>query len=156
VAPASRTSLEVARRLLALEAAPRATPAGGQVRAIHAENLSRVCEKLRVTLTAFAGATGFRSLLTRALSLARAQEPSLEEVRVLEDGSLTGLELVRGATKTTDNRHSGEGTAGQVLIAHTLDLLIVFIGEPLTLQLLRSAWPDIPADSLRSRTKDTP
>jgi hypothetical protein len=37
-----------------------------------------------------------------------------------------------------------------------LDLLIILIGEPLTHQLLRSAWPDLPAGALRSRTKDTP
>lgn len=143
--PASPASLDLARRLLALEAAQGKTPEGvGSLREVHAV---RVCEKLRAVLTAFAGSAGFRSLLTRALALAKAQQASLGPVQILEDGSLRGLERVDGA--------KSKGAGGQVLVAQLLDLLVIFIGEPLTLQLVRSAWPDIPAGTLRSSTEDT-
>jgi hypothetical protein len=142
----SPASLALARRLLALEAARENSSAGVGGRLV---DTVRVCEKLRSVLTAFAGTAGFRSLLTRALALAKAQEPSLAGLQVLEDGSLAGFEKV-GAEK------SKGAAGGQVLVAQLLDLLIVFIGEPLTLQLVRSAWPDAPASAIRSRTEDSP
>ncbi len=152
---ASPTSLDLARGLFALEAARGKNSGGrgsGGTAASPADHAVRVCEGLREVLTAFAGTAGFRSLLTRALTLAKAQEHSLAAVQVLEDGSLAGLEKVRGESSTG----ASEGAGGQVLVAQLLDLLVIFIGEPLTLQLLRSAWPDVPAGALRSRTKDTP
>jgi len=154
--PASSQSLDVAQRLLTLEASQAPTSAGGGVRAVNAENAARVCEKLRTILTAFAGAAGFRSLLTRALTLARAQEPSLAGVVVLEDGSLTGLEKLRGASRTVEPGYGGEGEGGQVLVAQLLDLLILFIGEPMTHQLVYTAWPEASPATPRSRTKDSP
>ena len=44
----------------------------------HVHEAVRVCEKLRISLTRFAGADGFASLLRRALALARAEVPSLQ------------------------------------------------------------------------------
>ncbi len=155
---ASSTSLDLARRLLAEEAA-RGKNSGGrgsaEPAASQADHAVRVCEGLREVLTAFAGTAGFRSLLTRALTLAKSQERSLAAVQVLEDGSLAGLEAlrtknVRGTTKKADSETSGD-TGGEILVAYLLDLLVIFIGEPLTLQLVRSAWPDVPTSALRSR-----
>ena len=57
----------------------------------HVHEGVRVCEKLRISLTRFAGADGFASLLRRALALARAENPSLQTVTVKPDGSLDGL-----------------------------------------------------------------
>ena len=47
----------------------------------------RVCETLRQPLCALAGTDGFRSLLSRALTLALAEAPSLSVVQVAADGS---------------------------------------------------------------------
>src|SRR6202142_4700094 len=52
----------------------------------------RVCAKLRRPLITLAGVAGFRSLLSRALTLARAEAPSLSAVQVAADGSLQGLD----------------------------------------------------------------
>ena len=151
--PSSPPSLALARRLLVLEQA-RVKSTGGARSTRGAPDAAsdpaaRVCETLREILTAFAGTAGFRSLLTRALTLAEAQAPALACVQVLEDGSLSGLEQLGGASSKAAT------AAGRVLVAQLLDLLITFIGEPLTLQLVRIAWPAASASASRSRNKGT-
>jgi len=96
----------------------------------------RVSEKLRRALSTLAGSSGFRSLLTRALSLAKVEVPALSAVQIKPDGSLEGLNLL------ADQHHSAE--AGVILIAKLLGLLIVFIGQSLTLKFVRDVWPDFP------------
>jgi len=145
---AASPSRVLARRLLALEAAKGPNTPGGRGRAVHAESTARVCEKLRATLTAFAGAAGFRSLLSRALTLAAAQAPELKDVTVLEDGSLWGIENVESGKKNAEAQEWD-----QVLVAQLLDLLVTFVGEGLMHQLVRQAWPNLPGGPLRSRTE---
>src|ERR1700730_9154105 len=77
---------DLARRLLAVEAASQSAADP------RAHEAVRVCEKLRVSLTRFAGADGFTALLRRALALARAGVPALRGVTEKADGSLEGLE----------------------------------------------------------------
>ena len=97
-----------------------------------------VSDKLRISLTRFAGVDGFVSLQRRALVLARAEEPSLQSVKVGADGRLAGVEQLAADT--------GTGAAAAAITAHLLGLLVTFIGEPLTLTLVREAWPDISLD----------
>ncbi|MBP7513318.1 MAG: hypothetical protein KA791_02150 [Flavobacteriales bacterium] len=97
---------------------------------------SRVCGKLGVSLTKLAGAAGFRSLLSRALSLAQEEMPWLNGVKVLDDGSFGGLREARVKAEESEAER-GES----ILVAQLIGLLIVFIGTPLTMQLLRQAWP---------------
>ncbi|MGD0443576.1 MAG: hypothetical protein ABSA39_06530 [Edaphobacter sp.] len=119
------TTRELAQRLLAHEA----VDAGGAVPDTQA--VCRVCDKLRRPLTTLAGAAGFRSLLARALTLAKQESPVLGAWEVKPDGSLQSL--------------SGEAAqAGAVLIAQLIGLMITFIGESLTLRLLHDVWPDLP------------
>ena len=59
----------------------------------------RVFEKLRISLTRFAGADGFTALLRRALVLARSDVPSLQSVKVTADGRLEGFEEISAAAK---------------------------------------------------------
>ena len=123
---------DLARQLLALEAANKiATDA-------HMDEAVRVCEKLRVSLTQFAGADGFTSLLRRALTLARADVPMLKTVTLKADGSLEGLEQI-----ALDQANAG-AEAAIAITAHLLGLLVTFIGKPLTLRLMRDAWPAAP------------
>lgn len=102
------------------------------------EHAARVCSKLGVLLSKLAGAAGFRSLLSRALALAQAYAPALKGVQVAHDGTLEGLTEAKAAN--TDE----EFTRGEIaLVVQLLGLLHTFIGEPLTLQLVREAWPAI-------------
>src|ERR1019366_10708877 len=62
-----------------------------------------VCERLRQPLVILTGVAGFRSLLSRALTQARAEAPSLSAVQVAADGSVKGLdELASQAGKEQD------------------------------------------------------
>jgi hypothetical protein len=96
----------------------------------------RVSEKLRRPISNLAGAAGFRALLARALTLAKAQAPSLSPVEVKLDGSLQGLSQLR------DDRAPD---AAVLLIAQLLGLLSVFVGESLMLRLVIDVWPQLPA-----------
>ncbi len=119
----------LARRLLDVEAASQsATGAGAQVL-----DGVRVCEKLQISVTKFAGSDGFNSLLRRALALARAEVPSLQTVKVGPNGSLEGCEALAA---------NGGPDGAVAIIAHLLGLLETFVGEPFTLRLVREAWPD--------------
>jgi hypothetical protein len=120
----------LARRLLAVEAASHS------VAGSHVHDGVRVCEKLQISVTRFAGSDGFASLLRRALALARAEVPSLQTVKLKPDGSLEDCEAL--AVEAANG-----GPEGVVaIIAHLLGLLETFIGEPFTLRLVRETWPD--------------
>ena len=123
---------DLAHRLITYEAG-----AGKPSESMESSTL-RVYEKLRQSLGEFVGVAGFQSLTSRALTLATPEAPSLSEARVTADGSLQGL----GEIETQigiDKDRAGEG--GIILIARLLGLLRVFLGEALTLSLLRNAWP---------------
>jgi hypothetical protein len=121
---------DLARRLLAVEAASQSATGA------HMHEAVRVCEKLQISLTRFAGSDGFKSLLRRALALARADVPSLQTVKLKPDGSLEGCEMLAVAAT------NGGPEAAVAITAHLLGLLVTFIGKPFTLRLVREAWPD--------------
>ena len=97
----------------------------------------RVCAKLRQPLITLAGVAGFRSLLSRALTLARAEAPSLSAVQVAGDGSLKGLDEL---DPQIDKEQARDG--GAILITQLIGLLLTFIGEGLTLRLVQDVWPE--------------
>ena len=84
------------------------------------------------------GNVGFRALLARAVVLASTESALSSIVQVSPDGTLVGLDQFEaGVTR-------GEFTeASVVLISRLLGLLVEFIGEDLTLRLLREIWPAI-------------
>ena len=124
-------SLHLARRLLAYEAA-----AGGNSEPTESA-ASRVCAKLRLPLCSLAGVAGFRSLLSRALALARAEAPCLSVVQVGADGSLKGLDDLEPHSDKDLSK-----TGGAILIAQLLGLLLTFVGEGITLRLVQNVWPE--------------
>ncbi|MBC7912413.1 MAG: hypothetical protein H7Y30_18040 [Pyrinomonadaceae bacterium] len=137
---------ELARRLIAVEAARDDSPdARVDVAAVRVGNV------LRLRLIRLAGVDGFSSLLSRALTLAKMEVPSLNMVRVGADGSLEGFDGVEGDQETAG---AVGGQAAIVLISHLLQLLVTFIGKPLTLSLVRDAWPDVPMDGADSGGED--
>jgi hypothetical protein len=111
----------------------------------------RVYEKLRQSLGAFAGIAGFQSLASRALVLAKSEDPSFSEARVTEDGALQGLGEIELQTDF-DKGAGGDpaGDAGIILIARLLGLLHIFLGEALTASLLRVTWPGAALDDCNS------
>ena len=127
---------ELARRLLIYE-----SEAGNSSETGVSPTL-RVYEKLRRSLGAFAGVASFYSLASRALVLARSEDPGFSEARVTEDGTLQGLGEIEHQVDF-DKAAGGEPSseAGIVLIARLLGLLHTFLGETLTASLLRVTWP---------------
>jgi hypothetical protein len=109
----------------------------------------RACETLRRPVCALAGVAGFRSLLSRALALARAEAPTLSAVQVAADGSLQGLDELG---RKIDKDQVREG--GAILIAQLLGLLLTFIGEAMTSRLVTSEvlppYRSIPKDGVRT------
>ena len=120
-------SRQLARRLLTYEVVAGKNSESTESAAF------RVCAKLRQPLTIFAGVAGFRSLLSRALTLARAEAPSLSAVQVAADGSLQGLDELEPQIGKEQARE-----AGIILITHLLGLLVRVVGEAITLQLVTS------------------
>ena len=118
---------DLAQRLLAYENAAGKTSEPTEFAAV------RVCERLRQPLITLAGVAGFRSLLSRALTLARAEGPSLSAVQVAADGSLKGLDELKlqpGKEQARDG--------GAILITQLLGLIVRVVGEAMTLQLVTS------------------
>jgi hypothetical protein len=113
---------ELARRLLA-----ESRVAGNS----RAQDAALVSERLRASLTQFAGAYGFAALRRRALALASSEVPALRSVSVSADGHLMGLEqLGSHAVQVRED-------AAVAITAHLLSLLVTFVGEPLALRLVR-------------------
>lgn len=101
---------------------------------------------LQLSLTRFAGADGFKSLLNRALALACAEVPSLQSVTIGKDGRLEGFEQLAGDAGTDELEADG----AVAITAHLLHLLVIFIGQRLTLSLVREAWPELSLDKWHS------
>lgn len=137
----SPTMRKLARRLLALEAGPQTGPKKQGHEAV------RVCDKLRVALTRLAGQEGFAALLRRSLALARKEVPALGGVAVNPECSIEGLEELV-AESTCDATE-----AANAITANLLGLLVTFIGEALTLQIVREGWPDAALDEHATPTE---
>src|SRR5680860_328028 len=108
-----------------------------------------VGEKLRPQLAALMGNVGFRALLSRALALANAEVSWLRAVHVNADGSFEGLDEL-GAQVDPDEIFEG----CVVLLAQLLGLLVAFIGEILTLRLVREVWPKLSLNDFDLGTGD--
>jgi len=132
----SPTTRDLAHRLLAYEVVLAETSELSESATL------RVYEKLRQGLGDFVGVAGFYSLASRALALARTEAPSLSAARVAEDGSLQGLGEPERQMDIDKDRaaQSATGEAGMILIARLLGLLLLFLGEALTLSLLQVTW----------------
>jgi hypothetical protein len=143
---ASSQNQELARRLIAFEAA-RANSSDAPV-----DVAMLVIGELRLRLVKLAGAEGFRSLLSRALTLSKVEAPALQTVQIGADGSVEGLDGIDGS----EEARAAAGQAGAILVAHLLQLLVTFIGTPLTLRLVRDTWPDAPMEGADSVTGENP
>ena len=116
---------DLAQRLLAYENAAGKTSEPTEFAAFSA------WERLRQPVITLAGVAGLRPLLSRALTLAKAEAPSLSAVQVSADGSLQGLDELRSQVDADQTRE-----AGIILITELLGLLVRVVGEAMTLQLV--------------------
>ena len=127
----SQETNDIARSLLAYEAAG-STSEPTQSLAV------RVCEKLRGPLCALAGVACYRSLIARALTLARSQTSSFGDLQVAEDGSLQSL----GKPALQSDRHYAS-EADVLLISHSMGLILSLLGTAVTLQLVQDVFPNL-------------
>ncbi len=142
ISSATSATRVLAQWLLAYEARSdsldsRAVTAAPDVRAVF-----RVCEKLRQLLVDLVGIVGFRSLLSRALSLGQKEVSWLQCLRINDDGFLERPARVEPA-ENAEEASSG----GEILVAHMIELLFAFIGEALAMRLVRNVWPEAPFES---------
>jgi hypothetical protein len=102
-----------------------------------------VIEKLRPQLATLMGNIGFHALLSRTLALANTEFPWMRAVQVKPEGSLEGLDELEAQV---DPHEIFEGCA--VVLAQMLGLLVAFVGEDLTLRLVREVWPKLSLKNL--------
>jgi len=128
VTPAIR---DLARLLLAVEAHRSGHPEG------EAHAAQSAFELLGLHLSKLVGVAGLQALLVRALAMAKPEASWLAAVRVQGDATLEGF-------SETAQQQSAEAIAegSAALLAQLLGLLVTFIGEALTLRLVRGAWPE--------------
>ncbi len=101
----------------------------------------RVFDKLQNYLSKLIGVAGFQALLARALTLAKLEEAELEAVQIQANSRLLGF------SETASNFSSQIVSNGNVaLLAQFIGLLSVFIGESLTLRLVKDVWPEAQLD----------
>jgi len=126
---------DLAARLIAYEAKANPPSVPNPPAVFH------VFEKLRPQLAVLMGKGGFHAVLSRALAVAGPEVRWLRVVKVNADGVLEGWEQSEG-------EEGAEGTteAGALLVAHLLGLLVAFIGDNLTLRLVREVWPKVSLD----------
>jgi hypothetical protein len=103
----------------------------------------RVYEKLRGNLCVLVGVAGFQALASRALTIARSEVPDLGAVQVAADGKLQGMSEIEPPMKADAN---WTGKEGAILISSLLGLLLMFLGEALTMNLVLNVWPDVAFD----------
>jgi len=138
---ASVAQAERAKRLLASEGGP-----GGSAEACAAA-AGQVYDKLDAHLSSLLGRTGVQALFARSARLVETEFPCLAEVAA-------GIEVsakLRACLQSLEPAVAIEAAA--VLFGTFLELLTTFIGDRLTVQVLRSAWPAIEEMSPRETHK---
>jgi len=117
----------------------------------------RVYEKLRQSLSVFAGVAAFQSLALRALTQAKSEAPGLWAVKVEADGTLQGLGENRPQPVEFQPQIGADmdqaSEEGVIFIARLLGLLLVFLGEAITMRLVQSVWPDAAFDDRNSEVR---
>ena len=136
----SATQAERAKRLLASEGAPWSRSEECAAAAW------RVYEKLNARLSPLLGSAGVQALFARSAKLTQAEFPSLAEVATPE-----GLTRLGPSLQALEPTVAAEATA--TLFGTFLELLTTFIGERLTVLVLRSAWPEIEETASRETNK---
>ena len=135
--PAS--SGELARQLIAVETTAVTSPA--QLEA----GVQRVFQRLHELMSSLVGPTGFSAAMRRAL----ANTPDCAWLDpAASRGGTAGTQVIQGIAGAVER----EGTervveCATLLLENVLGLLCSFIGNDLTVRLVRQSWPELPAAS---------
>lgn len=106
-----------------------------------AEGVERALRQVQELFSNVIGQRGFEGVLTRAVHLARASCRWLEQTDVIVNPTVKLTELASIAQREGPEQVK----AGATLILETfLALLATFMGEELTLSLLRGRWASLP------------
>lgn len=133
--------IERAKRLLASEGAS----AGGGTESAAAAG--RVYDKLDAHLAPLLGRAGVQALFARSAKMSHGGLASLAELAAALEGSTK----LSAWLQSLDPAVATETAA--VLFGAFLELITTFIGERLTVQVLRSAWPTIEETAPRESHK---
>jgi hypothetical protein len=134
---------QVAQNVLAHHAGPDAS-----VEALAAAVHRAYADLGRVTAPLI-GEAGVDALIGRALHLTQREYPWLAHTREPADAEGPLAQVVSRLGRQ-DSAAATE--AAGALVATFAGLLVTFIGEPLTLRLLRKAWPDAVSDATAEET----
>jgi hypothetical protein len=109
----------------------------------------RMSDELASYLATLIGYEGALALVRRSLALTRREQgwladalvgvatPSLSDARVVAAAELESAERVQETSVT--------------LLTHLVNLLVGFIGERLTLQVLRQIWPEVASTLVKNK-----
>ncbi len=123
--------VELARRIVEHEA-------GGPDPSASAAAVETACRRLKDHLVGLLGTGGVSALLGRALHLAQREQPLLEEVSVSGQPGACFIGLAESLPASRDEEATAAATA---VLAHTLDLLVVLLGEELGMKPVQKLWP---------------
>jgi len=102
-----------------------------------AERFGKLSQRLAQLITL----VGSDALLARAVHLSRAEFPFLDGAQTTP--SADGLTLrLRESAEGVESSQAAE--AFEAVLAILIALLISFVGEDLTLRVLREVWPELP------------
>jgi hypothetical protein len=132
MATASPKQVELARRIVAQEAAGSSDPAAS------AAAVEAACRRLKDHLVDLLGAGGVSALLRRALHLAKREQPLLAEVAVSGEPAECFIGLAGSLAASTDEAATA---AAATVLAHMLGLLVMLLGEELGMKPIRKLWP---------------
>jgi hypothetical protein len=124
----SPEQMDRARRLLVHEAPVGDAHVGSTTAAV------RVYDKLFAHLAPLVGVVGVQLLLVRSTKLAQGEHGWLADVTIL-DGAAKLRERLQDPPISIES--------AVVLFATFLTLMTTFIGERLTIEVLRTAWPTL-------------
>jgi hypothetical protein len=119
--------VELARRIVEREAGSDPSASAAAV-----ETASR---RLKDHLVGVLGTGGVSAVFGRALHLAQREHPLLAEVSVSGQPGACFIGLAESLAAESD------AAAATALLAHTLDLLVVLLGEELGMKPVRTLWP---------------
>jgi len=137
-----------AQRELALKVLAQHAGAAAGAEAIAAA-ARRAYDDLARVSAPLIGEGGFEALAGRALHLARREHPCLVPAREPEHAA----ELFSQVVACLEQQGPAVATeAAGAVFAILTELLVTFIGEPLTTRLLRKAWPDAFSDASTEET----
>jgi hypothetical protein len=108
--------------------------------------VARVYDKLNERLTPLLGSAGVQALFLRSGALVRGQFTALADLSALESST-----QLRESLRTPDPAVAAN--VAEALFGSFLALIATFIGERLTTQALRSAWPTIEEPALQENEK---